>query len=164
MYDSVVKVAFWAWTRGSRGKEIKKELFQEYQAYLRLAELQGTVIPRLLWYGAITPGVADALIMEYAGVVITEALTLASVEDLKQQIRRALSLIHESGVLHRDIRSDNILFDPVLKTVKFIDFGFAVFRDKIKGEEEWEKLKVEEEQELAQLLNDIEKSSQFSCL
>jgi len=155
MYDSVVKVAFWAWTRGNRGEEIKNELFQEYQAYLRLAELQGAVIPRLLWYGAITPGVADALITEYGGVVLTEAITLSSAEDLKQQARRALSLLHDNGVLHRDIRVENILFDQVLRKVRFIDFGFAVFKDEIKDAEEWQKLKVEEEEELDLLLNDI---------
>ena len=155
MYDSVVKVAFWAWTRGERGEEIKNELFQEYQAYLRLAELQGAVIPRLLWYGAITPGVADALITEYGGVVLTEAITLSSAEDLKQQARRALSLLHDHGVLHSDIRVENILFDQVLRKVTFIDFGFAVFKDEIKDAEEWQKLKVEEEEELDLLLNDI---------
>ena len=53
------------------------------------------------------------------------------------------------------IRVENILFDQVLRKVMFIDFGFAIFKDEIKDVEEWQKLKVEEEEELDLLLDDI---------
>ena len=33
--------------------------------------------------------------------------------------------MHSSGVCHRDIKPDNILYDPIKKKLKIIDFDIA---------------------------------------
>lgn len=34
--------------------------------------------------------------------------------------------MHSRGYVHRDLKLDNILFDPATKTVRIIDFGFSL--------------------------------------
>lgn len=33
--------------------------------------------------------------------------------------------MHNAGVCHRDIKPDNILYDPIKKKIKIIDFDIA---------------------------------------
>ena len=33
--------------------------------------------------------------------------------------------MHSSGVCHRDIKPDNILYDPIKRKIKIIDFDIA---------------------------------------
>ena len=47
------------------------------------------------------------------------------VKDIMRQVLSAVAYIHSNGVVHRDIKLDNILLDSQLK-VKLIDFGFAI--------------------------------------
>ena len=44
-----------------------------------------------------------------------------------QNIGRALFTVHNNGFLHRDIKLENIFWDPVLKQYKLGDFGIARF-------------------------------------
>ena len=53
------------------------------------------------------------------------------VVDAFGQAVAALKFIHDSGILHRDISPNNILYDG--RHVKFLDFGFACFRAACKG-------------------------------
>ena len=41
------------------------------------------------------------------------------------KILETLDYIHENGVMHRDIKPQNILFDPSNKVLKIIDWGSA---------------------------------------
>lgn len=52
-----------------------------------------------------------------------------------QQLIRCLSYCHTKGIFHRDIKADNILFDPNTLVAKVTDFGFAtVFKDGLSSE------------------------------
>ena len=45
------------------------------------------------------------------------------------QIFRALSYIHSKGICHRDIKPNNLLFDPKTGILKICDFGrFVTFQ------------------------------------
>ena len=44
-----------------------------------------------------------------------------------QNIGRALFMVHNNGFLHRDIKLENIFWDPVLEQYKLGDFGIARF-------------------------------------
>ena len=79
------------------------------------------------------PDGAPYLVMEHVpgrslGQVIDEdAIPLARVVDLQCQILSALAAIHDSGVVHADIKSDNVLVETVhgVDHVTLIDFGLA---------------------------------------
>ena len=43
------------------------------------------------------------------------------------QIVSAVEYLHENGILHRDLKDENVIIDHTFK-VKLIDFGSATFR------------------------------------
>ena len=79
------------------------------------------------------PDGAPYLVMEHVpgrslGQLIDEdAIPLARAVDLQCQILSALAAIHDSGVVHADIKSDNVLVETRLGVdrVTLIDFGLA---------------------------------------
>jgi len=74
------------------------------------------------------------IVMEYCEgrtlkqVIEKETLTVKKVLDIGIQVCEGLAIAHEKGIVHRDIKSDNIMITP-RGQVKIMDFGLA----KLKG-------------------------------
>jgi serine/threonine protein kinase/Flp pilus assembly protein TadD len=74
------------------------------------------------------------IVMEYCEgetlrqVIQKETLSIRKVMDVAVQICEGLTIAHEKGIVHRDIKSDNIMLTP-RGQVKIMDFGLA----KLKG-------------------------------
>jgi serine/threonine protein kinase len=74
------------------------------------------------------------IVMEYVEgrtlkqVIEKEALSIKRVLDIGIQLCEGLAMAHEKGIVHRDIKSDNIMLTP-RGQVKIMDFGLA----KLKG-------------------------------
>ncbi|MCJ7459815.1 MAG: protein kinase, partial [candidate division Zixibacteria bacterium] len=74
------------------------------------------------------------IVMEYVEgktlkqAIEKEALSIKKVLDIGIQICEGLAMAHEKGIVHRDIKSDNIMLTPSGQ-VKIMDFGLA----KLKG-------------------------------
>jgi len=74
------------------------------------------------------------IVMEYCEgetlrkIVEKETLSIRKVLDIAVQICEGLTMAHEKGIVHRDIKSDNIMLTP-RGHVKIMDFGLA----KLKG-------------------------------
>ncbi len=74
------------------------------------------------------------IVMEYCEgktlkqVIEKEALSIKKVLDIGIQICEGLAMAHEKGIVHRDIKSDNIMLTP-RGQIKIMDFGLA----KLKG-------------------------------
>jgi len=41
------------------------------------------------------------------------------------QICSALSYLHSKSIMHRDVKPENIMINPLTMQIKLIDFGFA---------------------------------------
>ena len=74
------------------------------------------------------------IVMEYCEgktlrqIIEKETLSVKKVLDIGIQICEGLTIAHEKGIVHRDIKSDNIMLTP-RGQVKIMDFGLA----KLKG-------------------------------
>jgi serine/threonine protein kinase len=68
------------------------------------------------------------LVMELVNSPSLEGFKPSTEEELKSimfQVLRALCYIHQKDMVHRDIKPDNILYDPQSGRVKIVDFGIA---------------------------------------
>ena len=81
------------------------------------------------------PDGASYLVMEYvpgrslARLIAEESLPLTRVVELFEQILAALGSIHDAGIVHADVKSDNVLVESLdgRDHVTMIDFGLARF-------------------------------------
>ena len=156
--DVVVKTLPFACKREVDGEyniyplQLREEMRHEFEVYQRLTSVQGVLVPRLLWYGEIVEGLADALVTEYSGEslddnsVLTEERALAAI--------RTLNGLHSQGVLHGDVALRN--FVVLNDTVKAIDFGFARFRENVLH---WTRATQKEHDKLLQALGSFAKSA-----
>lgn len=79
------------------------------------------------------PDGAPYLVMQHvpgrslAEVIASEAMPLSRVVDIMTQVLAAIAAVHDSGVVHADIKSDNFLVERVdgADRVTLIDFGLA---------------------------------------
>lgn len=102
--------------------------------YDRLQHLQGKCVPQL-YIGSMGHGNGfGILVLEYCGESMKDGWHLGT----KELARKALSKIHATGVLHRDISLRNITYDSQNTSfpLRIIDFGEATLDTELVTEDE----------------------------
>src|SRR6185503_17718738 len=100
---------------------------------IALARVRHPVLPAVMEVGDVDR--VPYIIMEIAaGETLAERLRngpLSEVQllELGRQLADGLAAIHRSGLVHRDVKPKNILFDPQTTAVRLVDFGFAASAD-----------------------------------
>jgi calcium-dependent protein kinase len=68
------------------------------------------------------------LVMEFLDFPTLAEVMLENEADIKNvmiQLLNTLSYLHRENIVHRDVKPENILYDPLTKKIKLIDFGIA---------------------------------------
>ncbi|GBB85478.1 hypothetical protein RclHR1_00120032 [Rhizophagus clarus] len=100
---------------------VLEEMQKEVEIYKDLADIQGKYIPKFVCYGYYGGGMSFIIGMTIVGT------TLNDHKITKRQRSRAikgLEAIHKHGILHNDIREENILINDN-GDIYLIDFGIA---------------------------------------
>lgn len=78
------------------------------------------------------PSYGYSIIEEYCGPIslqekieANKVLTAEEVKGIIGGLFKAIDDIHAAGVIHRDIKPSNIIYTPMTKSIKVIDFGSA---------------------------------------
>ena len=86
-------------------------------------------IPDIKWFGKDT--INYYMVINLLGKSLQQLknenyqFTLDTIKYLESQIVELLNNIHKNGIIHRDIKPDNFLFDLEFKKIYLIDFGLA---------------------------------------
>ncbi|KAJ3270884.1 hypothetical protein HDV01_007355 [Terramyces sp. JEL0728] len=107
------------------------ELQNEVQVYNLLFDLQGIGIPQMVLHGYWEGG------MYCLGFSMCGNVPQTLTESQKQSILSTIDAIHSRGILHNDIKKDNMLVDEN-GSVFLIDFGFAT-QNASKDKQEYER-------------------------
>jgi len=102
----------------AKHREMLPELLNEVSVYEQLSVLQGNGIPRFVCHGFVEE------VLYCVGVSICGTVANGFTEQQKQKLLETLKSIHEAGILHNDIRKENILIDEY-GNPHIIDFGFS---------------------------------------
>jgi serine/threonine protein kinase len=88
-------------------------------------------VVRTIEIGEASPGM-HFLAIEWAKGEILEkyakrrgAIPMDEVSEIVVQIGEAVHAAHQVGVVHRDLKPDNLMYDPDSRRVKLLDFGIA---------------------------------------
>ena len=96
----------------AKNQEMLPELLNEVSIYQELSELQGNGIPKLFCHGYLED------------VHLWLSLFRTLTEQQKQTLHNTLENIHKAGILHNDIKKENILVDEN-GNPSIIDFGYS---------------------------------------
>ena len=127
---------------------VLKEMQNEVEIYKILANIQGKYIPKLECYGYYGGGMCYVIGTTLRGTALSNYKRITD----QQRIMglQALRAIHDKGVLHNDIREENILLDNSVDGIYLIDFGMASYNHDAKKKS---KLFNDEKLELHRLLD-----------
>ena len=78
----------------------------------------------------VRDGHRAALILEDFGAdlarwIAERRFSIGEALDVAIEVARSLARIHAAGMVHKDINPSNIVYDPVTRTAKLIDFDLA---------------------------------------
>lgn len=125
--DCVVKVAH-------RTPELLQspELFQRFRREaIGLARVRHPAVPKVLEIGE-ADGLPFVAMEHVAGESLAQRLALGplaleQVVDLAAQLSSALAAFHSRGLVHRDVKPNNIILDAATRHVRLVDYGFSTF-------------------------------------
>ena len=109
--------------------DMMPEMENEIEIYEHLIDLQGVMIPKLLLHGYWRGG------MYCIGLSLCGRVPETLSDSQKRKVIESLDAIHSYGILHNDIKKENILVDED-GSVWLIDFGFATRNDCTTAQEE----------------------------
>jgi len=99
-----------------------KMLKRETQIYQYLGKAVG--VPQVKWYGSTEE--YNYMVMPLFGdSLASKTFSLVDSFSIGQKIVRILSFIHEKGLIHRDVKPDNFVFNQDGTDVYIIDFGLC---------------------------------------
>jgi serine/threonine protein kinase len=102
----------------AKHREMLPELLNEVSVYEQLADLQGNGIPRLFCHGSVEE------VLYCVGVSVCGTVANGFTLKQRQKLLETLESIHQAGILHNDIKKDNIVVDESGNPY-IIDFGFS---------------------------------------
>ncbi|GBC06334.1 hypothetical protein RclHR1_06770017 [Rhizophagus clarus] len=100
---------------------VLEEMQKEVEIYKDLADIQGKYIPKLVCYGYYGGGMSFVIGMTIVGTSLSEQKIK---KRQKSRAIKGLEAIHKHGILHNDIREENILINDN-GDIYLIDFGMA---------------------------------------
>jgi len=99
-----------------------KMLKRETQIYQYLGKATG--IPQVKWFGS-TEEYNYMVLPLFGDSLDSKTFSLVDSFSIGQKIVRILSFIHEKGLIHRDVKPDNFVFNQEGTDVYIIDFGLC---------------------------------------
>jgi casein kinase I family protein HRR25 len=99
-----------------------KMLKRETQIYQYLGKAVG--IPQVKWFGT-TEEYNYMVLPLFGDSLASKTFSLVDSFSIGQKIVRILSFIHEKGLIHRDVKPDNFVFNQDGTNVYIIDFGLC---------------------------------------
>jgi tRNA A-37 threonylcarbamoyl transferase component Bud32/tetratricopeptide (TPR) repeat protein len=100
---------------------------------IALARLRHPLLPRVMEVGVVarSPYIVTELVIgeTLAERLLSGPLTEERTVALGRHLASALMPVHQSGLVHRDIKPRSIVFDRTTQKVRLVDFGFAASVD-----------------------------------
>ncbi|MDI1482939.1 AAA family ATPase [Polyangium sp. y55x31] len=113
---------------GVPSPRVMGRLIHEHQALIQLADVPGVARARTL----LQQGGTTALVLEDPGLDSLDRLLakqgrlpIGSALRLGRRLSRVLEGVHAAGVMHKDIKPQNVLVDEACERVTLLDFGIA---------------------------------------
>jgi len=77
------------------------------------------------------------IIQEYGGISLydykkkNKELLIEDIVPYYYQLLKSVKFLNDNGIVHRDIKDNNMIIDTHLKLLRLIDFGFGMFTDEM---------------------------------